>query len=163
MEGQTTFCEDADVYIKEMEELISELTHEEKSDVLLKRVKYWYWSAIDWRNSYECINEKRRGKMKRNKRCIVYPMGALSWEEILETVELLKYEGANPEIVNHNGFWNVEADVSKAAIERIDWEHYIFCESMYQWAEVTCELMEEDRLSISELWNAEADVAEGVV
>lgn len=40
----------------------------------------------------------------------MYPMGALSWEEILETVELLKYEGANPKIVNHNGFWNVSAE-----------------------------------------------------
>jgi hypothetical protein len=98
--------------------------------------------------------------MKRNKRYIVYPMGALCWEEIQETMTLLEHEGANPEIVKHNGFWNVEADISKAAIERIDWEHYIFCESMYQWASATCDLMEEDGLSVSELWNAEADVAE---
>ena len=46
-----------------------------------------------------------------NKTYIVYPHGALSWEEILETVALLKSEGANPEIVVHNGFWNVQADV----------------------------------------------------
>lgn len=45
-----------------------------------------------------------------NKRYIVYPHGALSWEEILETVELLKTEGANPKIVKHNGFWNVSAE-----------------------------------------------------
>lgn len=101
--------------------------------------------------------------MIENKRYIVYPYGAFSWEEILESVELLKTEGLNPKIVKHNGFWNVEADISKKAIERIYWEHYIFCESVYQWASATCELMEEDGLSISELWNAEADVAEGVV
>jgi hypothetical protein len=53
--------------------------------------------------------------MKKNKRYIVYPMGALSWEEIKETVELLKYEGTNPKIVKHNGFWNVEADVTGGA------------------------------------------------
>ena len=47
--------------------------------------------------------------MIKNKRYIVYPHGALSWEEIHETVELLKAEGANPEIVKHNGFWNVSA------------------------------------------------------
>ena len=51
--------------------------------------------------------------MKRNKRYIVYPMGALCWEEIEETVELLKHEGANPKIVKHNGFWNVEADTER--------------------------------------------------
>jgi len=51
-----------------------------------------------------------KSKMIRNKRYIVYPLGALSWEEILETVELLKAEGANPEIVKHNGFWNVSAE-----------------------------------------------------
>ena len=43
-------------------------------------------------------------------RYIVYPLGALSWEEILETVELLKVEGGNPKIVKHNGFWNVSAE-----------------------------------------------------
>lgn len=48
--------------------------------------------------------------MIKNKRYIVYPHGALSWGEILETVELLKTEGANPKIVEHNGFWNVEAE-----------------------------------------------------
>lgn len=47
--------------------------------------------------------------MNKNKRYIVYPQGALSWEEIFETVELLKATGANPKIVKHNGFWNVEA------------------------------------------------------
>jgi hypothetical protein len=101
--------------------------------------------------------------MKKNKTHIVYPQGALSWEEIQETVALLKTEGLNPKIVKHNGLWNVQADISKAGIERIEWEHYIFCESMYQWARATCELMESDQLSISELWNAEADVAEGIV
>jgi len=45
-----------------------------------------------------------------NKRYIVYPQGALSWEEILETAELLQFEGAKPKIVKHNGFWNVEAE-----------------------------------------------------
>jgi hypothetical protein len=48
--------------------------------------------------------------MIKNKRYIVYPQGALCWEEIEETMELLKHEGANPKIVKHNGFWNVEAD-----------------------------------------------------
>lgn len=48
--------------------------------------------------------------MKKNKRYIVYPLGALSWEEVLETVELLKSERAKPEIVKHNGFWNVSAE-----------------------------------------------------
>lgn len=51
--------------------------------------------------------------MSERKRYIVYPYGAHSWEEIAETVEFLKYEGANPKIVKHNGFWNVEAE-SKA-------------------------------------------------
>ena len=45
-----------------------------------------------------------------NKRYIVYPQGALSWEEILETVDLLNQEGAKPEIVKHCGFWNVSAE-----------------------------------------------------
>lgn len=45
-----------------------------------------------------------------NKRYIVYPQGALSWVEILETVELLKNEGANPEIVVHHDFWNDSAE-----------------------------------------------------
>lgn len=49
-------------------------------------------------------------KMIKNKTYIVYPNGALNWEEILETVELLKFECANPKIVKHNGFWNVQAD-----------------------------------------------------
>lgn len=48
--------------------------------------------------------------MKKNKTYIVYPQGALSWEEILETVELLKTERANPKIVKHNGFWNGQAE-----------------------------------------------------
>ncbi|NQE54253.1 hypothetical protein C5S29_11720 [ANME-1 cluster archaeon GoMg3.2] len=48
--------------------------------------------------------------MSENNRYIVYPHGALSWEEIAETVALLEYEGASPEIVKYNGFWNVEAD-----------------------------------------------------
>jgi len=50
--------------------------------------------------------------MKKNTTYIVYPHGALSWEEIFETVELLKFEGANPKIVTHNGYWNVQAEVS---------------------------------------------------
>jgi hypothetical protein len=48
--------------------------------------------------------------MIKNKRYSVYQWGALSWEEILETVELLKTEHANPKIVKHNGLWNVQAE-----------------------------------------------------
>jgi hypothetical protein len=48
--------------------------------------------------------------MIKNKTYIVYPHGALNWEEIFETVALLKTERANPKIVKHNGFWNVQAD-----------------------------------------------------
>jgi hypothetical protein len=47
--------------------------------------------------------------MMKNKTYIVYPGGALNWEEIFETVALLEFEGANPKIVKHNGFWNVQA------------------------------------------------------
>jgi hypothetical protein len=101
--------------------------------------------------------------MKKNKTYIVDPHGPLSWEEILETVELLKIEGRDPKIVKHNGFWNVEAEISNAEIGRIVLEHYVFCESMYQWAIATCELMESDQLSVSELWNAEVDVKEAMI
>jgi hypothetical protein len=31
-------------------------------------------------------------------------------EKTDEQVDLLKAEGANPKIVKHNGFWNVEAE-----------------------------------------------------
>lgn len=48
--------------------------------------------------------------MNQNKTYIVYPGGALSWEEIFETVALLELEGASPKIVKHNGFWNVSAE-----------------------------------------------------
>ena len=48
--------------------------------------------------------------MSENKRYIVYPYGALSGEEIYETVELLKVEGANPKIITYNGFWTVSAE-----------------------------------------------------
>jgi hypothetical protein len=47
--------------------------------------------------------------MLKSKRYIVFPDGAISCDEIKETVRLLKYEGANPKIVKHNGFWNVHA------------------------------------------------------
>jgi hypothetical protein len=55
------------------------------------------------------LSRKGAEKMIRNKTYIVYPEGALSWEEIFEMVTLLEFEGANPKIVNHNGFWNVQA------------------------------------------------------
>lgn len=45
-------------------------------------------------------------------RYIVYPDGALSLDEIKETVELLKSLGNNPKIVKHKGLWNVEAESS---------------------------------------------------
>ena len=51
--------------------------------------------------------------MKKNKPYIVYPDGAFSWEEIKETVALLKFEGYNPKIVKHNGLWNVQAQSPK--------------------------------------------------
>jgi hypothetical protein len=57
---------------------------------------------LDW--------ERKEVKGMTNKRYIVYPQGALSWEEILETVDLLNHEGAKPQIVKHNGFWNVSAE-----------------------------------------------------
>ena len=52
----------------------------------------------------------------KNKRYFVYPHGAWCWEEILETVELLKSEGAKPEIVKHNEFWNVQAEVKEVSV-----------------------------------------------
>ena len=51
--------------------------------------------------------------MNENRKYIVYPDGALSWEEIKGTVALLKFEGANPKIVAHKGYWNVQAEVKK--------------------------------------------------
>jgi hypothetical protein len=42
-------------------------------------------------------------------RYIVYPEGALDWDEIKATVELLEEEGKNPKIVKYKGLWNVEA------------------------------------------------------
>ena len=62
------------------------------------------------------IGNKKEGKeMKKNKTYIVYPDGAFSWEEIKETVALLKFEGYNPKIVKHNGLWNVQAQSPEAS------------------------------------------------
>jgi hypothetical protein len=101
--------------------------------------------------------------MIKNKTYIVFPHGLVTKEELQEAIELLNISLKNPKIVKHNGLWNVEADLSKASIERINFAHCIFCESMFQWASATCELMETDELSVSELWNAEPDVAEAVM
>ena len=59
--------------------------------------------------------KKEGNKMEKNKPYIVYPNGTLSWEEIKETVILLKFAGYNPKIVKHNGFWNVEAQRTEAS------------------------------------------------
>ena len=59
--------------------------------------------------------KKEGNKMEKNKPYIVYPDGAFSWEEIKETVALLKFEGYNPKIVKHNGLWNVQAQSPEAS------------------------------------------------
>jgi hypothetical protein len=45
-------------YMKEIEELISGCPSEEKIKVLSDKLRYWYWSAIDWRNMYDRRKER---------------------------------------------------------------------------------------------------------
>jgi len=57
-------------------------------------------------NLYPAIEKER---LIPKGRYIVYPDGANSWQEIKETLELLKEEGNSPRIVKYKGLWNVEA------------------------------------------------------
>lgn len=48
---------DADQFMKEIEGLILDRSPEEKVRILSTKLRYWYWSAIDWRNMYNMRHE----------------------------------------------------------------------------------------------------------
>lgn len=58
--GIRTHSEDADDYIKQLQKEMEELSDEKKVSILLNKIRYWYWSAIDWRNFYEIEIERRK-------------------------------------------------------------------------------------------------------
>ena len=55
-----THSEDANDYIKQLQEEIGDVSDARKVEILLEKTRYWYWSAIDWRGFYEV--EIQRGK-----------------------------------------------------------------------------------------------------
>lgn len=55
-----THSEDADNYIKELQEKMEGESDAKKVEILLEKTRYWYCSAIDWRGFYEA--ELQRGK-----------------------------------------------------------------------------------------------------
>ena len=56
-----THSEDADDYIKQLKEEMKDLPDTEKVKILLEKTRYWYWSAIDWREFYEVEIQKGKG------------------------------------------------------------------------------------------------------
>ena len=48
-----THSEDADDYVKQLTEEMKDISDAEKVKILLEKTRYWYWSAIDWREFYE--------------------------------------------------------------------------------------------------------------
>ena len=56
-----THSEDADDYIKQLKEETKDLPDTEKVKILLEKTRYWYWSAIDWREFYEVEIQKGKG------------------------------------------------------------------------------------------------------
>ena len=52
--------EDVDDYIKQLQEEMKGLPDRNKVDILLEKIRYWYWSAIDWRGFYEVEIQRRK-------------------------------------------------------------------------------------------------------
>ena len=55
-----THSEDADDYVKKLQKEVEDLSDAEKVSILLNKIRYWYWSAIDWRNFYEIEIQGRK-------------------------------------------------------------------------------------------------------
>ena len=55
-----THSEEADGYIKQLQEEMKDISDAEKVEILLEKTRYWYWSAIDWRNFYEIEIQGRK-------------------------------------------------------------------------------------------------------
>lgn len=45
--------EKGDSYVKQLQDEIKDSSDAEKVEILLEKIRYWYWSAIDWRGVYE--------------------------------------------------------------------------------------------------------------
>ena len=58
MRGKKTFMEEAEAFAAELKKRIQSRSKHEGVQILLIKVKYWYWSAIDWRDS--CFQEKAK-------------------------------------------------------------------------------------------------------
>jgi len=56
MRGKKTFTDESEVFAAELKNQIKSRSKHEGVRILLKKVKYWYWSAIDWRDC--CLHEK---------------------------------------------------------------------------------------------------------
>ena len=52
--------EDVDDYIKQLQEEMKGLPDRNKVDILLEKIRYWYWSAIDWCGFYEVEIQRRK-------------------------------------------------------------------------------------------------------
>ena len=59
MRGKKTFMEESEVFAAELKKRIQSRSKHEGVQILLKKVKYWYWSAIDWRDSYDQEKAKK--------------------------------------------------------------------------------------------------------
>ena len=55
-----THSEDADEYIKDLHEEMAGESDARKVEILLEKTRYWYWSAIEWRNFYEIKIQGRK-------------------------------------------------------------------------------------------------------
>ena len=55
-----TASKEAVDYIKEIKKQIAGLSYAKKVSILLERLQYWHWSAIDWRNMYEERTEEMK-------------------------------------------------------------------------------------------------------
>lgn len=60
-----TFCEEADEYIETLKKQIENCSKHEAVCILLEKTRFWYWSAIDWRASYEIAAENKEEKKRR--------------------------------------------------------------------------------------------------
>lgn len=55
-----THSEDVDDYITQLTEETKDLPDVEKVRILLGKIRYWYGSAIDWRESYKVEIQRRK-------------------------------------------------------------------------------------------------------
>jgi len=55
-----THSEDADDYVKRLQEEIWGESDAKRILILLEKVRYWYWSALDWRGFYEAEISRRK-------------------------------------------------------------------------------------------------------